>query len=119
MKGLPLDSTSEPVIDPRTVIDDEYELSPMQQGMLYDTIAASEPGMYCIVVSYRLRGSIDARALFTAWRAVVARHPILRTSFHWHEQGAPTQAVHREVSLPVVEHDWRTLTTAEIGRAHV
>jgi hypothetical protein len=113
MMRVRLDSTSEPMTDPATALDDEYELSPMQQGMLYDTIASPEPGMYCIVVSYRLNGSIDVPALFDAWRTVVARHPILRTSFHWHEQSAPTQAVHRAVELPVVEIDWRTLSETD------
>jgi hypothetical protein len=106
----PLDSTSEPAVDPRGHIEDTYELSPMQQGMLYDTVAASQPGMYCIVVSYRLSGALDAQSLFEAWRTAVARHPILRTSFHWHERHEPTQAVHRHVELPVTEHDWRDLT---------
>src|SRR5437763_13646292 len=108
-----LDSTSELAVDPRDAIEDVYELSPMQQGMLYDTVASSEPGMYCIVVSYRLEGSLDARALFDAWRLVAARHQILRASFHRHERQEPTQAVHRRVELPVAEHDWRALDAGE------
>jgi hypothetical protein len=81
--------------------------------MLYDTVASAESGMYCIVVSYRLTGALDADALFDAWRAVVARHPILRTSFHWHERQEPTQAVHREVALPVAQQDWRGVSIAD------
>jgi hypothetical protein len=108
-----LDSTSELAVDPLDAIEDVYELSPMQQGMLYDTVASSEPGMYCIVVSYRLEGSLDAGALFDAWRTVAARHQILRASFHWHERQEPTQAVHRQVDLPVAELDWRALDAGE------
>ena len=108
-----MDSTSERAIDPVSAVEDVYELSPMQQGMLYDTVASPASGMYCIVVSYRLTGPLDPNALFDAWRAVVARHPVLRTSFHWHERQEPTQAVHRAVALPVAQQDWRDVSIAD------
>lgn len=85
----------------------------MQLGMLYHTIESSEPGMYCIVVCYRLSGDLDAGALFDAWRTVVARHPAMRTSFHWHDRPEPVQEVHRHVELPIVEEDWRELGPEE------
>jgi surfactin family lipopeptide synthetase C len=88
----------------------------MQQGMLYDTIESSRPGMYCIVVAYRIEGRLDGGRLFDAWRAVVARHPILRTSFHWRDRSEPFQAVHSQVTVPVVEHDWRGLSADEQQR---
>jgi hypothetical protein len=88
-------------------IEDAYGLSPMQQGMLYDTIGSARSGMYCIVICYRLNGAIDSRAFADAWQAVAARHPILRTSFSWHDGGEPLQLVHRDAHIPVVEHDWR------------
>jgi len=88
----------------------------MQLGMLYHTIESSEPGMYCIVVCYRLSGRLDAEAMFDAWRMVVARHPALRTTFHWHDRPEPVQEVHRHVELPVVEEDWRDLGAPEQQR---
>jgi hypothetical protein len=102
-----------PVIDLRSAIEDVYELSPMQLGMLYHTIDSPRPGMYCIVVSYRLRGPLVSGALLDAWRAVVARHPVLRTSFQWRDHREPVQTVHRHVILPVVEDDWSDLTAPE------
>ena len=98
-----------PPIDRQAAIEDSYELSPMQLGMLYHTIESPQPGMYCIVVCYRVKGRLDAQALFDAWRTVVARHPALRTSFHWQDRKAPVQVVHEHVMLPAVEHDWREL----------
>ena len=85
----------------------------MQQGMLYDTIQSSRPGMYCIAVSYRIAGPLDAPALFAAWTTVIARHPILRTSFHWRDRSEPVQVVHHDVTLPVAEDDWQALTPEE------
>ncbi|HEX7793390.1 MAG TPA: condensation domain-containing protein [Vicinamibacterales bacterium] len=100
----------------RAAVEDAYQLSPMQQGMLYDTIQSSRPGMYCIVVAYRIEGRLDGGRLFDAWRAVLTRHPILRTSFHWRDRSEPFQAVHSHVALPVVEHDWRGLSPDEQRR---
>ena len=100
----------------RAAFEDAYQLSPMQQGMLYDTIQSSRAGMYCIVVAYRIEGRLDGGRLFDAWRAVLARHPILRTSFHWRDRSEPFQAVHSHVTLPAVEHDWRGLSPDEQQR---
>jgi len=46
-------------------------------------------------------------ALEEAWNRVLAQHPALRTSFHWEKIQAPSQVVHRKVSLPVEVHDLR------------
>ena len=73
-------------------IEDLYELSPMQQGMLFHSLAAPDPGVYLITFSYALRGRLDVDALERAWQRVVDRNPILRTSFHWGEIQKPLQA---------------------------
>jgi amino acid adenylation domain-containing protein len=48
-----------------------------------------------------------------AWRRVVQRHPILRTSFRWQGLEEPLQDVHRQVSLPIIQYDWRALSSHE------
>ncbi len=96
---------------------DMYELSPMQQGMLYHTLEdASRSGMYSIVVSYTLHGPLDRAAFARAWQLVVDRHPILRTSFHWQDGREPRQVVHPGASLTVWEDDWRPAPEEEIER---
>ena len=102
-----------PPIDGPDAFEDVYDLSPMQQGMLYHTIESPQPGMYSIVVSYRVEGLLDARALFDAWQEIVTRHPVLRTSFHWRDRKVPVQAVHRHARLPVMEHDWSSIGARE------
>ena len=51
---------------------DEYALSPMQQGMLSQTLDAPAGGVYSIVVSYRLHGPLDPARFAEAWRRVIA-----------------------------------------------
>ena len=86
---------------------DEYALSPMQQGMLSQTLEAPAGGVYSIVVSYRLHGPLDAARFAEAWRRIIAHHPILRTSFDWQGRAGAVQVVHDQAALDVHEEDWR------------
>ncbi|HWF87705.1 MAG TPA: condensation domain-containing protein, partial [Pyrinomonadaceae bacterium] len=76
-----------------------YPLSPQQQGMLFDTLQLSAPGVHIEQKIYVLRGQLDVPALERAWRHLVERHSILRTAFVWKNQDEPLQCVLREVNL--------------------
>ena len=94
-------------------IEDIYPLSPMQQGMLFHSIYAPESGMYVEQMSCTLRGSLSVDAFERAWRRVISRHTPLRTAFVWQDLDEPLQVVQRQVSLPLEQHDWRALTSAQ------
>ncbi|ABX04502.1 MAG TPA: non-ribosomal peptide synthase [Herpetosiphon sp.] len=94
-------------------IQDIYELSPMQQGMLFHTIASPTAGMYLEQVQSRLRGQLDLACFRQAWHMVVARHTILRSGFFWEELEKPLQVVYEAVELPFQVLDWRTLSAAQ------
>src|SRR6185369_13205945 len=63
-----------------------------------------------------LEGGLDRDAFTEAWRRVVARHAILRTSFRWEDGTAPEQVVGREADLPLEWLDLRPLPAAERER---
>ena len=86
-----------------------YELSPLQEGILFHTRHSLNSEMYFEQFSFALHGPIDVDALQRAWQAMVDRHPVLRTSFHWRELEKPLQVVHREVTLPFDRQDWKEL----------
>jgi hypothetical protein len=88
-------------------IEDLYELSPMQQGMLFHSLAAPESGVYVESLSCTVQGKLDISAFKRAWQKVVERHPVWRTSFYWEGLDKPLQVVNRCVSLPWQQHDWR------------
>ena len=92
-------------------IEDVYQLSPLQQGMLFHNVYHPEDDVYVVQFCLTLSGPLSPRALEEAWDRVLAQHPVLRTSFHWEKLQAPTQVVHRRVKLPIETHDWR-------GQAH-
>src|ERR1700746_586104 len=75
-------------------VEDIYELSPLQQGMLFHAIY--EPGSrpYFEQTSIPFYGELNFRAFTLAWRRVAERHTILRTSFHWEHIEKPVQVVH-------------------------
>ena len=62
-----------------------YELSPMQQAMLFHSLYAPGSGVYVIQQSLRLTGKLDVPALERSWRTLVERHGILRTAFFWED----------------------------------
>src|SRR2546425_11339860 len=72
---------------------DAYPLSPMQEGMLFHTVSAREPGVDIEQLLCTLREPVDAAALERAWQRAVERHDILRTSFHWDGLAAPAHRV--------------------------
>ena len=90
-----------------------YPLSPMQQGLLVETLRARGSSAYVPQLAPRLDGELSVDAFREAWRLAFARHTILRTSFLWDDLRQPVQVVHREVALPLEEQDWSHLGREE------
>ena len=83
-----------------------YELSPMQQGMLFHTIYNSASGDYLEQLSATLITDINISAFKKAWEEVVERHSVLRTSFVYKKLSKMLQVVHKRVELPFIFEDW-------------
>ena len=79
----------------RKQIEAVYPLSPMQQGMLFHTLYAPDTGVYFEQLTCSLHGELDLTAFQQAWRATLARHTVLRTSFAWRSVEQPGQRHHR------------------------
>jgi amino acid adenylation domain-containing protein len=88
-------------------------LSPMQEGMLFHTLAASAEGMYVQQLVLRIRGELDRSAFEQAWTRVVARHQALRSAFVWESAATPLQVVFRTVELTPRQEDWSAAPEAE------
>lgn len=98
-------------------VEDIYPLSPMQQGMLFHALRDGANDSYVNQVGLELFG-VDAGKLRAAWQAVSDRHAALRTGFVWRNlSGASQQVVHRHVTVPFVEEDWRDSLHAELDAA--
>ncbi len=94
-------------------IEDIYPLSPLQQGILFHTLYASEPGAYFVHLGWTFRGALDAAAFVQAFQDVIDRNSILRTAFVWERLEKPMQIVRERVKLPVLHIDLRAFPAAE------
>jgi amino acid adenylation domain-containing protein/non-ribosomal peptide synthase protein (TIGR01720 family) len=94
-------------------VEDVYPLTPLQEGMLFHTRADAGGGAYVGRFAFELRGALDEGAFADAWRAVMDRHPVLRTRFAWEGLPAPLQVVERRAPLPLHREDWSGLSPAD------
>ncbi|HSG40259.1 MAG TPA: amino acid adenylation domain-containing protein, partial [Thermoanaerobaculia bacterium] len=70
----------------------DHPLSHGQRGLWLEERLA--PGLYNIAAAARVRGDLDREALVRALRALVERHPALRSTFPEDPDGEPVQRVH-------------------------
>ena len=97
----------------RQQIEDIYPLSPMQAGLLFQSLYARDAGVYCVQFGWTIRGALNVEAWKCAWQVVVKRHAILRTVFVWQGLTQPLQVVCKDVELPYELHDWSPLSARE------
>ncbi len=100
-----------PGVHPRE-IEDLYPLSPLQQGLLFHTLEATE-GMYAQQLRVTLQGPLDLPAFERAWQRVLDRHPIFRTGFLWRDLDRPLQVVRRGVRAQIDVFDWSERSAEE------
>jgi amino acid adenylation domain-containing protein len=82
-------------------IADVHPLAPLQQGLLFESLASGDPGLYCVQVDCTLAGELDLPCFEEAWRIVLRRHPALRSDFDWEELDEPVQVVHDGLDLEI------------------
>ncbi len=93
-------------------IEDQYALSPMQQGMLFETLLAPQSGVYVEQMSIRLEGNLETSRFEAAWNKVIAANGALRAEFRWQNRNEPVQIVRSSVDPFWSREDWRNLPSA-------
>ncbi|MGF6980522.1 amino acid adenylation domain-containing protein [Paraburkholderia sp. JPY465] len=84
-------------------IQDIYALSPLQEGILFHHLLASQGDPYLLVSQMAFAGRDLLERYLAAVQRVVDRHDMLRTSFVWEGLSSPAQVVWRQARLEVVE----------------
>ncbi|MFF7633261.1 amino acid adenylation domain-containing protein [Kitasatospora sp. NPDC008050] len=95
-----------------TEIVDVYDLTPLQEGLLFHALRGEEQPEhtgYLNHLEFDLVGPLDRAAFGAAWQQVVDRHDALRAGFHWAEAANPVQAVHATAPLVPAVHDLSAL----------
>lgn len=92
--------------NPKNNIEDIYELTPMQQGMLFHTLYTHGSDAYFEQFCYSLSGDLDEELFKRSWMEVIKRHPVFRTSFQWKGISKPVQVVSKKVDPEWTTLDW-------------
>ncbi|HEY1350155.1 MAG TPA: amino acid adenylation domain-containing protein, partial [Ktedonobacteraceae bacterium] len=87
-------------------IEDIYELTPLQHGMLYHSLYTPQSRVYLEQFCYHLRGPLDHTCLRAAWQTVLDRTALLRSAIAWHDLETPLHLICRQVTLPWQEVHW-------------
>ncbi|TMC10998.1 MAG: amino acid adenylation domain-containing protein, partial [Chloroflexi bacterium] len=94
-------------------VEDAYPLAPLQQGMLFESLADPGAGANCAQLGFALREDLDEAAFRRAWALLAERNPVLRTSVRWEDGGEPLQLVRRGVVPPLAVEDWRSRSSRD------
>ena len=93
-------------------VEDIYQLSPVQQALLFFAQQAPNSAVSFEQVVWT-PPALNVAPFVRAWRAVLDCHAILRTAFFWEDLNEPVQVVCRQVELPVEQLDWQALEPRE------
>lgn len=96
-----------------THIEDIYNLSPTQQGMLFHSLSAPDSGVYVVQLCLTLQGTLNQTALQQAWQDVISQHSILRTAFQWEGLEQPLQVVYRQAQVLLNVLNWQHYTSEQ------
>nr|WP_235181186.1 non-ribosomal peptide synthetase [Pseudomonas syringae] len=84
-------------------IQDIYPLGPLQAGIFYHYLSATEDDPYRLQARFAFADRSRLEAFCHALQRVIARNDVLRTSLCWEGLETPVQVVWRRAELPVVE----------------
>jgi amino acid adenylation domain-containing protein len=109
--------------DDRTLLPaglaDAYPMAELQVGMVYEMERDPDRLPYHNVHTLRISGSFDERRFRDAVARVVARHPVLRTSFALAGFGEPMQLVHGTAEVPITVIDLRAVSEDDAVSSYV
>jgi amino acid adenylation domain-containing protein/non-ribosomal peptide synthase protein (TIGR01720 family) len=99
-----------------TQVENIYQLSPLQEGLLFHRLYSANSTAYIIQLCWNIRDNLNIEIFKKAWIFLIKRHDVFRTSFTWKETKRPNQIVQSSVDLPWQYEDWRALSGGEKDR---
>lgn len=87
-----------------------YSLSSIQEGMIFHTLKSAQPEVYSVQVHGLFQIVLDTAILQNAWKTIIDRYDILRTSFDWKTSDRPQQVVHFDVENVWYHYNWQGIS---------
>jgi amino acid adenylation domain-containing protein/non-ribosomal peptide synthase protein (TIGR01720 family) len=97
---------------PAHAVEDVCRLSPLQAGLLFESVFDGASPAYCVQMSYRLRGRLAPDPWVRAWHELAQRHSTLRANFIHAGVDEPFQIVWKERAVEVTMTDLRGVDAA-------
>ncbi len=92
--------------DKKKNIEDIIDLSPMQEGILYQYLKDKESDQYFQQFSLNLSGKMNISSFKKAWQLVIDSNEMLRTVYAWKKLNKPVQIILKESPLVLKEYDF-------------
>ncbi|MDO8805004.1 MAG: amino acid adenylation domain-containing protein [Elusimicrobiota bacterium] len=84
----------------------EWPLTSVQEGMMFESNLAPNSGIYIMQMACRFEGNFDRAAFIRAWAKIMDAHAVLRSAFITNETGHTRAIVREGVRMPVSGLDW-------------
>ena len=97
-------------------IKDIYNLSPMQEGMLYHSLLDAHSQAYFEQTLLFIQGDLQVESLGESFQRLIERYDIFRTVFVYKKVGKPVQVVMKERKAKLQLEDITNLSEAEQKR---
>lgn len=97
---------------PRPKIEAIYPLTAMQQGLLFHHLMEGEDQGF-LTVQCDVKGTLDLALFKEAWKEVIARHEVMRSTVHWKKVERPVILVQPDKEISWSSLDWTDNTTEQ------
>ncbi|SHJ99100.1 AMP-binding enzyme, partial [Clostridium cavendishii DSM 21758] len=92
-----------------------YALAPMQEGMLFHSIADKDSKAYHEIIRFNIEGTLDVSALEKSFNELIERYDILRTIFSYEDFKKAMQVVinNRETTIDYIDISGKNIINKE------
>ncbi|MCP4404621.1 MAG: amino acid adenylation domain-containing protein [bacterium] len=97
-------------------VEQIYPLSPMQEGLLFESLATPDESAYFDQMAFRVSGPFQLETFIQSCRELGRRHAVLRTVFVVEEASRPLQIVFKEKDFEILSEDVTHLPSIEQER---
>ncbi|MBX4267609.1 amino acid adenylation domain-containing protein, partial [Clostridium estertheticum] len=94
------------------MIKEIYQLSPMQEGMLFHKLLGKDKNAYFEHSSFRMTGRLEVELFEKSINKLIERYDVLRTLFIYEDQKRPLQIVLKEAKIKIWFEDISSQTSS-------